>query len=195
MRDVKTILADLVTGNKAYDTLIKVYDLLDDDKSDEAKALISSIIKSNNNKQNPSNILYRILNMVYDLSESNYKFDDVIKYHSEYRNIINISDFGDNWIYGNSLNEITEISEAVVSLASDMLPKLYDDLFMQTSKFDINYMNYIFDDVDYSLLEPVSKMMLAIEHIDIYNINNFICEGMPTETIFDACEKLEYINN
>ena len=195
MRNVETILADLATGNKAYDTLIKVYDLLKDDKSDEAKVLIDSIIKSNDNKQNPSNILYRILNMVYELSESNYKFDDVIKYHSEYRNIINISCSGSSWIYGNSLNEITEISEAVVSLASDMLPKLYDDLFMQTSKFDISYMNYIFDYVDYSLLEPVSKMMLAIEHIDIYNIHNFICEGMPTETIFDACEKLEYINN
>ena len=100
MRNVETILADLVTGNKAYDTLIKVYDLLKDDKSDEAKVLIDSIIKSNDNKQNPSNILYRILNMVYELSESNYKFDDVIKYHSEYRNIINISGFGNNWIYG-----------------------------------------------------------------------------------------------
>lgn len=195
MDNIEKILNKLTSRNEAYDTLTKVYDLLKDDKSDEAKALISSTIESNNNKQNPSNILYRILNMVYELSESNYKFDDVIKYHSEYRNIINISGSGNNWIYGNSLNEITEISEAVVSLASDMLPKLYDDLFMQTSMFDINSMSYIFDYMDDSLLKPVSKMMLAIEHIDVYNIHNFICEGMPTETIFDAVEKLEYINN
>lgn len=191
MKDVETILANLVRKNEAYDTLIKVYDLLKDDKSDEAKALINSTIKSNNNKQNPSNILYRILNMVYELSESNYRFDDVIKYHSEYRNIIDISSFGNNWIYGDSISEITEISEAVVSLASDILPNLYDELLMQTSKFDINSMNYIFDDVDYSLVDPVSKMMLAIEHLDVYNMHNFICEGMPVETIFEACDKLE----
>lgn len=191
MKDVKTILANLVRKNEAYDTLTKVYDLLKDDKSEEAKALISSTIKSNNNKQNPSNILCRILKMVYEFSESNYRFDDVIKYHSEYRNIIDISSFGNNWIYGDSISEITEISEAVVSLASDILPNLYDELLMQTSKFDINSMNYIFDDVDYSLVEPVSKMMLAIEHIDVYNMHNFICEGMPVETIFEACDKLE----
>ena len=191
MKDVKTILANLVRKNEAYDTLTKVYDLLKDDKSEEAKALISSTIKSNNNKQNPSNILCRILKMVYEFSESNYRFEDTIKYHSEYRNIIDISGFGNNWIYGDSLSEITEISEAVVSLASDILPNLYGELLMQTSKFDINSMNYIFDDVDYSLVEPVSKMMLAIEHIDVYNMHNFICEGMPIETIFDAVEKLE----
>lgn len=183
MRDVETILADMVIKNKAHDTLIKVYDLLKDDKSDEAKALINSTIKSNNNKQNPSNILYRILQMVYEFSESNYRFEDTIKYHSEYRTIIDISGFGNNWIYGDSISEITEISEAVVSLASDMLPNLYDEILMQTSKFDINSMNYIFDYVDYSLVEPVSKMMLAIEHLDVYNIHNFICEGMPVETI------------
>ena len=191
MKDVETILANLLRKNEAYDTLIKVYDLLKDDKSDEAKALINSTIKSNNNKQNPSNILCRILKMVYEFSESNYRFDDVIKYHSEYRNIIDISSFGNNWIYGDSISEITEISEAVVSLASDILPNLYNELLMQTSKFDINSMNYIFDDVDYSLVEPVSKMMLAIEHLDVYNMHNFICEGMPVETIFEACDKLE----
>ena len=191
MRDVETILANLVRKNKAYDTLIKVYDLLKDDKSDEAKALIDSTIKSNNNKQSPSDILYRILKMVYEFSESNYRFEDTIKYHSEYRNIIDISGFGNNWIYGDSLSEITEISEAVVSLASDMLPNLYDELLIQTSKFDINSMNYIFDYVDYSLVEPVSKMMLAIEHIDVYNMHNFICEGMSVETIFKACDELE----
>lgn len=52
MKDVETILANLVRKNEAYATLIKVYDLLKDDKSDEAKALINSTIKSNNNKQN-----------------------------------------------------------------------------------------------------------------------------------------------
>ena len=191
MRDVETILADMAVKNEAYDTLIKVYDLFKDEKIDEAKALINSTVKSNNNKQNPSNILHRILKMVYEFSESKYRFEDVIKYHSEYRNIIDISGFGDDWIYGDSLSEITEISEAVVSLASDILPNLYDELLMQTSKFDINSMNCIFKYIDYSLLEPVSKMMLAIEHIDVYNMHNFICEGMPIETIFKACDEIE----
>lgn len=196
MCNVETTLAKLSAKNKVYDTLTKVHDLLKNDKSEEAKALLDSTIKSSDNKRNPSSILHRILNMVYKLSESNYKFDDIIEYHSEYRNIIDISGFGNNWIYGDSLNEITEVSEAVVSLASDMLPELYDDLLMQTSKFDINTMNYIFDDIDHPFVELVSKMMLAIEQIDVYNIHYLLlqCDRTP-ESIFDAVEELECVNN
>lgn len=69
MRDAETILADMAVKNEAYDTLIKVYDLFKDEKIDEAKALINSTVKSNNNKQNPSNILHRILKMVYEFSD------------------------------------------------------------------------------------------------------------------------------
>lgn len=195
MNKIETVLTKLSVRNKIYDTLDKVYMLLNEGKSEEAKALIVSMVKSNNNNHNPSNILYRILNMVYELHESNYKFDDIIRYHSEYRNIIDISGFGNSWIYGDILNEITEVSEAVVSLASDMLPDLYDDLLMQTSKFDINTMEYIFDYKDYSLVESVSKMMLAIEQIDVYNIHILLCDNINVQEIFDAVEKLEYINN
>lgn len=192
MSKIETVLTKLYAKNKVYDTLDKVYMLLNEGKSEEAKALIVSTVKDNNNNHNPSNILYRILNMVYELYESNYKFDDIIKYHSEYRNIIDISGFGNNWIYGDSLSEIAEVSETVVSLASFMLPTLYNDLLIQTSVFEVNTMNCIFDYIDHSLVESVSNMMLAIEQIDVYNIHYLLlqCDHTP-ESISDAVEKLE----
>lgn len=191
MSNIETVLTKLIAKNRVYDTLDKVYMLLNEGKSEEAKALIISAVKSNNDNHNPSNILYRILNMVYELHESRYKFDDIIKYHSDYRNIIDISGFGNNWIYGDNLNEIEEVSEAVVSLAYDMLPDSYDDLLMQTSKFDTNTMDYIFDYKDHSLVESVSKMMLAIEQIDVYNIHILLCDNIDVQEIFDGVEKLD----
>ena len=39
---------------------------------------------------------------------------------------------------------------------------------------DTNNMNIIHNCIDYSLIEPVSKMMMTIEQIDVYNIHNLI---------------------
>lgn len=191
MKDVETILANLVRRNEAYDTLTKAYDLLKDYKSEEAKALIDSVIKANNNEHNPSNILYRILAMVHNLNESNYSFNDIIEYHSEYRSIINISCFGNEWIYGDNINEITEVSEAVVSMASDMLPDSYGDLLMGTSKFDEAEMYDVHEDIEYSLIEPVSKMMRTIEQINAYNMHALLDMDKSVKSILDACDKLD----
>lgn len=145
-----------------------------DNKSEEAKAVIKSAIKPDKDVYNPANILYRILNMVYELSESNYKFDDIIEYHMEYRSIVDISCFADEWVYGDDALEIKEVSEAVIALADDMLPYRYAELLTYTSKYDTNNMNIIHNCIDYSLIEPVSKMMMTIEQIDVYNIHNLI---------------------
>ena len=184
MKNVETILAKLASKNKAYD-------LLKDNKSEEAKAVINSVIKYDKDGYNPANILYRILNMVYELSESNYKFDDIIEYHMEYRSIIDISCFADEWVYGDDALEIKEVSEAVIALADDMLPYRYAELLTYTSKYDTNNMNIIHNCIDYSLIEPVSKMMMAIEQIDVYNIHNLIFEGVSTHAIFKACDEIE----
>ena len=191
MNDVENILAKLASKNNVYYTLTKVYDLLKDNKSDDAKELIESVVGDNNLNRNPSNILYRILNMVYKLSESNYSFNDIIEYHVEYKSIINISCFGNEWIYGDNIYEITEVSEAIVSIASGMLPDSYNELLMITSKFDKHEMYDVHEDIEYSLIEPVSKMMRAIERIHTYNIHNLICDGCSIKDILKACDKLE----
>lgn len=191
MKNVETILARLASKNKAYDALTKAYDLLKDNKSEEAKAVINSVIKYDKDGYNPANILYRILNMVYELSESNYKFDDIIEYHMEYRSIVDISCFADEWVYGDDALEIKEVSEAVIALADDMLPARYDELLTYTSKYDTNNMNIIHNCIDYSLIEPVSKMMMTIEQIDVYNMHNLIFEGVSTHAIFKACDEIE----
>lgn len=191
MKNVETILGKLASKNKAYDALTKAYDLLKDDKSEEAKAIINSAIKSSKDAYNPANILYRILNMVYELSESNYKFDDIIEYHMEYRSIVDISCFADKWVYGDDVLEIKEVSEVVIALVDDMLPYRYTELLTYISKYDTNNMNIIHNCIDYSLVEPVSKMMMAIEQIDVYNIHNLIFEGVSTHAIFKACDEIE----
>lgn len=191
MRDVETILAKLSAKNRAFNALLKSFELLKEDKNEEAKEVINSAIEYNKENYTNSNILYRILNMVYELSESNYKFDDIIEYHMEYRSIVDISCFADEWVYGDDALEIKEVSEAVIALADDMLPARYDELLTYTSKYDTNNMNIIHNCIDYSLIEPVSKMMMAIEQIDVYNIHNLIFEGVSTHAIFKACDEIE----
>ena len=191
MIDVENILAKLSSKNNAYYTLTKVYDLLKDNKSDEAKELIESVVGDNNLNRNPNNILYRILNMVYKLSESNYSFNDIVKYHVEYKSIMNISCFGNEWIYGDNEYEITEVSKAIVSMASDMLPPSYNELLINTSKFTENEMYDVHEDVEFSLIKPVSEMMMSIERIHTCNIHNLICDGCPVKDILKACDKLE----
>ncbi len=73
--------------------------------------------------------------MVYKLSESNYSFNDIIEYHAEYKSIINISCFGNEWIYGDNIYEITEVSEAIVSMASDVSATATPT----TSKYEIKW--------------------------------------------------------
>lgn len=191
MRDVETILAKLSAKNRAFNALLKSFELLKEDKNEEAKEVINSAIEYNKENYTNSNILYRILNMVYELSESNYKFDDIIEYHMEYRSIVDISCFADEWVYGDDALEIKEVSEAVIALADDMLPARYDELLTYTSKYDTNNMNIIHNCIDYSLIEPVSKMMMAIEQIDVYNIHNLIFEGVSTHAIFKVCDEIE----
>ena len=192
MRDVETLLTKLSAKNRAFDALTKSFKLLKLDKVEDAKAVINSAIKYNKENYANSNILYRILAMVYELYESNYKFNDVIKYHAEYRSIIDLSVFGDRWVYGNDVYEIKEISEAVVSLAEDILPDDYNTLITYISKFDTDSMNFLHREVDFSLIEPVSNMMQAIERIDVYQINYllFQCNKTPG-SIYEACKKLE----
>lgn len=191
MRDVETILAKLSAKNRAFNALLKSFELLKEDKNEEAKEVINSAIEYNKENYTNSNILYRILNMVYELSESNYKFDDIIEYHMEYRSIVDISCFADEWVYGDDVLEIKEVPEAVIALADDMLPSRYTELLTYTSKYDTNNMNIIHNCIDYSLVEPVSKMMMAIEQIDVYNIHNLIFEGVSTHAIFKACDEME----
>lgn len=192
MRDVETFLAKLSAKNRAFNVLTESFKLLKEDRIDEAKTVIDAAIKYNEENYANSNILYRILNMVHELYESNYKFDDIIRYHAEYRSIIDISVFGDRWVYGDDIYEIKEVSEAVVSLASDMLPDDYNTLLTYISKFDTDSMNFLHEDVDFSLVEPVSKMMQAIEQIDVYNIHYLLlqCDKTPGH-IYESCKKLE----
>lgn len=191
MKNVETILAKLVSKNRAFNALTKSFELLKEGKNEEAKEVINSAIEYNKENYTNSNILYRILNMVYELSESNYKFDDIIEYHMEYRSIVDISCFADEWVYGDDALEIKEVSEAVIALADDMLPSRYAELLTYVSKYDTNNMNIIHNCIDYSLIEPVSKMMMAIEQIDVYNIHNLIFEGVSTHAIFKACDEIE----
>lgn len=37
----------------------------------------------------------------------------------------------------------------------------------------------------------IDDIIDSCEHLDVYNMHNFICEGMPIETIFEACDKLQ----
>lgn len=191
MKNVETILAKLASKNKAYDALTKAYNLLKNDKTEEAKDIINLAIKSGKDVHNPANILYRILAMVHKLNESTYSFDDIMEYHYEYRGIIDISGFADTWVYGDNEDEINEVSEAVVSMASDMLPDLYSELLTYVSKFDTNSMIAIHEYIEYSLVKPVSEMMMAIEQIDVYNIHYLLNIGKTVKSIFEACDKLE----
>lgn len=191
MREIETILAKLSAKNRAFNALTKSFELLKEGKNEEAKEVINSAIEYNKENYTNSNILYRILNMVYELSESNYKFDDIIEYHMEYRSIVDISCFADEWVYGDDVLEIKEVSEAVIALADDMLPSRYDELLTYSSKYDTNNMNIIHNCIDYSLVEPVSKMMMAIEQIDVYNMHNLLFEGVSTHAIFKACDEIE----
>ena len=129
--------------------------------------------------------------MVYKLCNSNYKFNDIIRYHKEYRSIMDISGFGNNWVYGDDVYEIKEVSELVVSLGKYMLPEDYNKLLTYVSKFDTYSMNFIHKEIDYSLVEPVSKMMMVLEHINVYNIDMLLLDNHTPKDIFNACEKLE----
>ena len=192
MRDVETLLTKLSAKNRAFDALTKSFKLLKLDKVEDAKAVIDSAIKYNEENYTNSNILYRILAMVNELYYSNCKFDDVIKYHTEYRSIIDISVFGESWVWGDDVYEIKEVSEAVVSLAENMLPDDYNTLLTYISKFDTDTMNFLHREIDFSLVEPVSKMMQAIEQIDVYNIHYLLlqCDKTPGY-IYEAYKKLE----
>lgn len=191
MREVETMLSKLYAKNKVFNALEKSFELLNEDNTEEAKKVIAFAIGLNKDSYYNSNILYRILAMVYKLYKSNYKFNDIIRYHKEYRSIMDISGFGNNWVYGDDVYEIKEVSELVVSLGEYMLPEDYNKLLTYVSKFDTNSMNFIHKEIDHSLVEPVSKMMMVLEHINVYNIDMLLLDNHTPKDIFNACEKLE----
>lgn len=191
MREVETMLSNLYAKNKVFNALEKSFELLNEDNTEEAKKVIAFAIELNKDSYYKSNILYRILAMVYKLCKSNYKFNDIIRYHKEYRSIMDISGFGNNWVYGDDVYEIKEVSELVVSLGEYMLPEDYNKLLTYVSKFDTNSMNFIHKEIDHSLVEPVSKMMMVLEHINVYNIDMLLLDNHTPKDIFNACEKLD----
>lgn len=119
--------------------------------------------------------------MISDIYFSDRNFEDVVKYHNSYIDLLNISRGGTEWIYGKNYDLIVESNVIIRDLVKSIIPDKYDQLQFTSSVFDYGVMFVIHKDIDKPLIRWISEIMRYIEILDTYLIQRDISKILKGE--------------
>nr|DAN30677.1 MAG TPA: hypothetical protein [Caudoviricetes sp.] len=191
MRQIGTIIEELEKTNNEVENYELIYNLLSENRIDDAKDNLSTLLKITTRKKDSNMVIYKLLKMVNDIYFSDRKFNDVVKYHNSYIDLLNISKGGVDWIYGDNQDLIVESNVVIINLIKNIIPDEYDKLILPSSVYDYTIMSIIHKDIDEALIRWISEIMRCIEILDTYLIqhelfsrNRLVSELLEGELVY-----------
>ena len=170
MRQIGTIIEELEKTNNEVENYELIYNLLSENRIDDAKDNLSTILRITTQKKDSNMTIYKVLKMVRDIYFSNRDFNDVMKYHNSYIDLLNITHGGTKWVYGDNQDLIVELNVVIIDIVKNIIPDKYDILMLPSSVYDYTIMSIIHKDIDDTLVLWISEIMRYIEILDIYLI-------------------------
>lgn len=170
MRQIGTIIEELEKTNNEVENYELIYNLLSENRIDDAKDNLSTLLKITTRKKDSNMVIYKLLKMVNDIYFSDRKFNDVVKYHNLYIDLLNISKGGVDWIYGDNQDLIVESNVVIINLIKNIIPDEYDKLILPSSVYDYTIMSIIHKDIGDPSVRWISEIMRYIEILDTYLI-------------------------
>lgn len=170
MRQIETVLEELEKTNNEVENYELIYNLLSDDKIDEAKNNLKTLLRITCKRKDSTVVMHRILKMVRDIYFSNREFDDVMDYHNSYIGLLNITEGGLKWVFGDNHDLIVESNMIITDIVKNIIPDKYEKLHFTSSVFDYDTIYSIHKDIDDSLLRWISEIMRCVEMLDTYLI-------------------------
>lgn len=170
MRQIETVLEELEKTNNEVENYELIYNLLSDDKIDEAKDNLKTLLRITCKRKDSNVVIYKILKMVRDIYFSNREFDDVMRYHNSYIDLLNIAEGGLKWVFGDNHDLIVESNMIITDIVKNTIPDRYENLHFTSSVFEYVTLSSIHKDIDNSLLRWVSDIMRYVEILDTYLI-------------------------
>ena len=82
MRQIETIIEELEKINNEVENYELIYNLLSEDRIDDAKDNLSTLIKITVPKKESNMVIYKILKMVNQIYFADRNLDEVMKYHN-----------------------------------------------------------------------------------------------------------------
>lgn len=172
MRQIETVLEELEKTNNEVENYELIYNLLSDDKIDEAKNNLKTLLQITCKRKDSNVVIYKILKMVRDIYFSNREFDDVMQYHNSYIDLLNITEGGLKWVFGDNHDLIVESNMIITDIVKNTIPDKYEKVHFTSSVFDYVTLSSIHKDIDNSLLRWISEIMRYIEILDTYLIQH-----------------------
>ena len=170
MRQIETVLEELEKTNNEVENYELIYKLLSDDKIDEAKDNLKTLLRITCKRKDSNVVIYKILKMVRDIYFSNREFGDVMDYHNSYIGLLNITEGGLKWVFGDNHDLIVESNMIITDIVKNIIPDKYEKLHFTSSVFDYDTISSIHKDIDNSLLRWISEIMRCVEILDTYLI-------------------------
>lgn len=172
MRQIGTIIKELEKTHNEVENYELIYNLLSEDRIDDAKDNLSTLIRITVPKKESNNVIYKILKMVNQIYFADRNLDEVMKYHNSYIELLNISKGGTEWVFGDNYDLIVESNVVITDIIKNIIPIKYDQLIPPSSVYDNTIMSIIHKDIDEVLVRWVSEIMRGIEILDTYLIQH-----------------------
>lgn len=172
MRQIGTIIKELEKTHNEFENYELIYNLLSEDRIDDAKDNLSTLIKITVPKKEFTTVIYKILKMVNQIYFADRNLDEVMKYHNSYIELLNISKGGTEWVYGNNYDLIVEVHGVIIDIIKNIIPEKYDQLIPPSSVYDNTIMSIVHKDIDEALVRWISGIMRYIEILDTYLIQH-----------------------
>lgn len=170
MRQIGTIIEELEKTNNEVENYELIYNLLSENKIDDAKDRLSTLLKITTRKKESNTVIYKILKMVNQIYFSDRNLDEVMKYHNSYIELLNISKGGTEWVYGDNYDLIVESNVVITDIIKSIIPDRYDHLIPPSSIYNSTNMSIVYKDIDEALVRWISEIMRGIEILDTYLI-------------------------
>lgn len=172
MRQIGTIIEELEKTNNEAENYKLIYNLLSEDRIDDAKDNLLTLLKITTRKKESNTVMYKILKMVNQIYFSDRNLDEVMKYHNSYIELLNISKGGTEWVYGDNYDLIVESNVVITDIIKNMIPYRYDQLIPPSSIYNNTNMSIVYKDIDEALVRWISEIMRGIEILDTYLIQH-----------------------
>lgn len=170
MRQIGTIIEELEKTNNEVENYELIYNLLSENKIDDAKDNLSTLLRITARKKESNMMIYKILKMVNQIYFSDRNFDEVVKYHNSYIELLNISKGGTEWVYGDNYDLIVESNVVIIDIIKNIIPDRYDQLIQPSSVYDNTIMSIVHKDIDEALVRWISEIMRYVEILDTFLI-------------------------
>ena len=172
MRQIGTIIEELEKTNNEVENYELIYNLLSENRIDDTKDNLSTLLKITTRKKDSNMVIYKILKMVNQIYFADRNLDEVMKYHNSYIELLNISKGGTEWVFGNNHDLIIESNVVIINIIKNMIPDKYDQLIPPSSVYDNAIMSIVHKDIDEALVRWISEIMRYIEILDTYLIQH-----------------------